>query len=38
MVGNQGDDQDLTPASDDDQYVDDDNFDTADTGDDSYDV
>ena len=39
MVATRADDQDLTPAPDDDQYVDDDNFDTVDTsGDDSYDV
>jgi len=39
-VANQADDQDVTPASDDDPFVDDGNFDTADSGsgDDSYDV
>jgi uncharacterized protein len=39
-AANQADDQDSTPVSDDDRFVDDDNFDTADSGsgDDSYDV
>jgi uncharacterized protein len=38
-VANQADDQDVTPVSDDDQFVDGGNFNTADSGsDDSYDV